>query len=277
MKLFLIIFLTLIGANTVCGSWLWSHQENSSTCAPYVCSSCPLYCGALDVQVQGGAAPTIWQSRKQVRLGSGGISPINPVLQFFNSPHFDTFFVTPWIVGGQVGYAVLDYIRLYGEVNYIHAKGKRNSRFNTVTNPAFPAVIAANRYHSLDAFFGARYYTDRWCNYIAAFVGAKIGLIHHRNTQITTTVAIPAQFILSNLNVLQSNTYIAGGVNGGLDICFCGGLSFVLTAECVVSAGPKINNSIALTPALGRFTSLAFGTIGAEIRFPLTVGVRYSF
>ena len=100
---------------------------NGGDCCPrqYECGCNPLYCGAWDLQVQGGVAPVLWRNRGPVYGINCTSSPTVPVITLFDtSSKFNKFFKTPWIVGGQIGYAVSDNSRVFVEFDYSQAKAK---------------------------------------------------------------------------------------------------------------------------------------------------------
>ena len=262
--------------------WFNQGSDCNTNCKQYECSCNALHCGAFDVQLQAGVDPIIWRSKAEVISGSFPFpSPTNPTLVFFNSPSYKRLFHVPWIVGGQVGYAWSDNVRFFVEFNYMQAKGKDNVSVSTATTPVLAATFTVHKYKLFDAYVGGRYYWDRWCNRIAFFLGGKIGLTHHKNTKVDLAVGIPllppVSLILTKVPAINHNTGISGGVNAGFDICFCGNWSVVITGEVVASQGPKIANNIPLSQVVGQYNAISFGNIGAELRFPVTAAIRYTF
>lgn len=278
----------LLGLAFICvqpaNAWWFNRQssECNAVCNQYECSCNPLHCGAFDLQLQAGVAPIKWRHKDQ---DVGGAFPFpsstSPIITFFNSPSYKKLFRMPWIVGGQVGYAWSDNVRLYIEFNYLQAKGKKNVSVSTDTTPVLAAGFDVHKYKLYDAYFGGRYYWNRWCNRVAFFLGGKIGLTHHKKTKVDLAVGIPllppVSLVLTGVPAINHNTGVSGGVNGGFDICICGNWSLVVTGEVVVSKGPKIANDIALLQTVGQYNAISFGSIGAELRFPVTAAIRYTF
>ena len=316
MKNFAARFLSILFlATTLLASNVYPDRsvQYDDCCKPsccYECSCNPLYCGALDLQLQVGAAPILWKDREHFNiiqcpgLSVGGTPSI---FELFEIPKFSSFYKVPWTIGGQVGYALSDNIRVYLEVNYLQAKAKRDAElvsapFNlTGTVVANSLAFNVGKYRLVDAYVGARYYFDRWCDRVSFFLGFKAGLVHRRH--INFNVALlnptpPAPVVIvpetPEVNFFGRNTVPSGGLNFGLDFCFCGCWSFVLTGEIVASCGPKSNGNIAFNqPGAGcdvlgpqpvlpgpvglNINNLLIGHIGTELRFPITAAVRYSF
>ena len=276
-----IIFLALFVIGNLNAFWPFDgNNECATVCDNRLCGS-PLYCDAVDIQLQAGAVPIIWKHREGVQTGSLFFSPTTPILTVFESPRFGRLFNLAWIVGGQIGYAWDSHVRVYFESNYLQAHGKSNVSISTATTPAVATTLSLNSLKMCDVYVGARYYWDRWCDQISFFLGGKIGFTHHYNTHLDIAIGIPpfAGFNpLSEVEIFSHNTVMSGGITTGFDFCFCNNWAFVITGEIVFSAGQKINRSIPLIPAiLGRFTALSFGNMSLECRFPITAGVRYSF
>lgn len=255
-------------------------------CCPrqYECGCNPLYCGAWDLQIQAGVNPILWRNRGPI-LGINCTSSLTvPVITLFNStPKFNKLFKLPWIVGGQVGYAMSDNTRVYVEFNYSQAKGKSNVLISTdFSTPTIPFTFNYAKYKLFDGYVGARYYWDRWCAGLSFFLGGKVGFTHHKRVNLTSLlIAVPSlsPVTLTDLNEFNRNTVISGGGNIGLDYCVCGNWSIVLTGEVVASCGPRGVGLITLpvTSSLSGFTNLLSPAIGTELRFPVTLAVRYSF
>ena len=238
----------------------------------YECGNEPLYECAWDVQVQGGVDPIVWRQRDNFSFVNCLDFPTSPVVTLFEIPKFHTFFKTPWIIGGQIGYAWACDTRVYVEFNYSQAKAKcdrviSNINFNNAT------------YKLFDAYVGLRYYWGRWCDHVAFFLGGKIGLTHHKSSDFAANLILPLVILTPDETPLfKSNTVFSGGANAGFDICFWENWSFVVTGEVVASCGPRSNRNVVIPfNASTNATNLLIGDIGTELRFPVTAGLRYSF
>lgn len=251
----------------------------------YECGCNPLYCGAFDLQFQGGIAPILWRNRDEfTNVNCEGFE--NPLVSLVQIPKFRTFFKLPWTVGGQVGYAWSDNTRVYLEFNYLQANSKNNPSIVT-TNPLFvepeTLIFTLSKYKLFDAYVGARYYWDRWCDRVSFFLGAKVGLTHHKRVNFALGITTPSAptvvvVIPAGTSLFNRNTVVSGGGNFGLDICFCGNWSLVITGEVVASCGPNGNPNVVLVPTQGTTaTNFLVGHIGTELRFPVTAAIRYSF
>jgi hypothetical protein len=294
-KIFTAKYFSLLMLLALFGSKVEARYQEGDCCAEtrdcgscmtscYECGCNPLYCGAWDLQVQAGVAPVIWRQRGTIDVVSCSGSVTNPIFTLFDTPKFSRLFKTPWIVGGQIGYAWSDNTRVYLEFNYSQAKRKHHDFLiegNLVT-PNTTFAFDTGKFKVFDAYVGVRYYWDRWCDRISFFLGGKVGLNHHKRARFNGAIAIGGitpVTIITDADFFRSNTMVAGGANIGLDICFCGNWSFVITGEVVATCGPRNNGNILIptnnTPFTG--TNLIIGHIGTELRFPVTAAIRYSF
>jgi len=248
----------------------------------YECSCNPLYCGAFDLQVQGGVDPILWRNRSDFFAVSCPVEVESlrfPIDDYVSMPKFSRIFKTPWTVGGQVGYAWSDNTRVYLEFDYVQASGKKNVTETAVTTDFGSMVFNLHKYRLYEFYAGARYYWHRWCDRVSIFLGGKIGLAHHRKIIFDFDIItdLPETFSFTDFTFAMSNTVVSGGGNIGLDFCICGNWSFVITAEVVASCGPHINNNIAPGDPSLFIRNLVAGGINSEVRFPVTAAVRYSF
>lgn len=285
-SLSLLALLSLFGGNAQAGRhYEDGYVSESRDCCfggCYECGCNPLYCGAWDLQIHGGVQPISWRNRGEVLGVSCAVSPTTPVIALFETPKFSTLFKTPWIVGGQVGYHWSDNARVYLEFNYSQTKAKSDVELAAVIAGAgtLASVLNFSKYKVFDAYVGARYYWDRWCDRVAFFLGAKVGLTHHKRSDVNlsaTLGSLSTSFLFAN--AFRSNNVVAGGADFGLDICFCGNWSFVIQGAVLASCGPRagILHVADVTPPVLGLTDLIVGGIGTELRFPVTAGIRYSF
>ncbi len=254
--------------------------ECRTRCNDYVCGCNPLYCGALDFQVQGGVLPILWYDRGQFSLiQCQGVAAANPVIPLFQIPKFSKFFKLPWTVGFQIGYALSDNIRVYYEFDYSQAKSKSSTSLVTSGTSPNTYVFTLSKYKLYDMYVGGRYYFDRWCEKLSLFLGFKAGFVHHNHVKfsVTSTPPTPAVTFVSDLNMFKRNTVPSGGLDIGLDLCYCGNWSFVLASGILASCGPKSNFNTVLNSTVTLSNNFLIGNIGAELRFPVTLAVRYSF
>lgn len=300
MKFFSIRLLSaLLLAGSIAPTMQASRYEDGEygECCQTSCYECgcnPLYCGAFDLQFQAGIMPTDWTHRRDVALiQCTGLPAVDPINELFELPKFSRLFQLPWLVGGQIGYEASDNIRFYLDFNYAQAKGKHDVVL-TARDTVNPEVLGfeIGKYKLFDFHIGARYYFDRWCDRLSLFVGAKAGLVvHHKiNSGITLNdVAIfPSPDDVNGCvagvpgtvgeNILFfHNTRASGGLNIGLDYCFCGNWSLVFTWDAVFNCGPSSNGNIVLDAVNVGANNLIIGRLGTEIRFPITGAVRYTF
>lgn len=265
----------------------YADADDQSCCRSYECSCNPLYCGAFDLQLHGGVEPILWRQRGPI-LGINCLItgvPSAPLFTLFDEvAKFRTFFKTPWTIGGQVGHAWSDNTRVYLEFDYAQAHAKSDVLLSTdfivPGATAVPITFNFNKYKLFEFYAGARYYFDRWCDKVSFFLGAKVGLVHHKSNElILTFTSVTPVVVTPAATVFTSNTSISGGADFGLDICFCGNWSLVITGAVLASCGPDAVASLTLPGTVGilGFTTALPAHIGTELRFPVTVGVRYSF
>ncbi len=262
-----------------------AQQEERGCCfsSCYECGCNPLYCGAWDLQVQAGVAPVIWRNRGTVlalNCAGTGPAPAAPLFALFDVPKFSNLFKTPWTVGGQVGYHWSDNTRVYLEFNYIQAKHKSDVAIATIASGTFPAlalVLNLSKYKLFDGYVGARYYWDRWCDRVAFFLGGKVGFTHRKRIDSDSLAVTAPAVTLPVFAAFNRRTIVSGGADFGLDFCFCGNWSFVITGAVIASCGPSGAVFNVPQPSATGIANIIVGGIGTELRFPVTAGVRYSF
>lgn len=257
----------------------YANGGNCCRSSCYECGCNPLYCGAWDLQIHGGVNFIKWRNRGAVFTNDCAGSLPSPIFVTGEIGNFKHYYKTPWIVGGQVGYHWSDNARVYLEFNYSQAKAKSDP-VSFLVNPINPAaltlfVTSFSKYKVFDAYVGTRYYWDRWCDRVAFFLGAKVGLTHHKS--------IDASFFFSDIDTVivqafRSNTVVSGGADFGFDVCFCGNWSFVVTGAVIASCGPSgANVPLLVIPNSNENSQLVVTGAGTELRFPVTAGIRYSF
>ena len=276
----LLMLASLLGGNAQAshdGYVNAGYANGSDCCRPqYECGCNPLYCGAWDLQIHGGVAPILWRNRGDVLGISCATSSTTPLIALFQLPKFNKLFKLPWIVGGQVGFHWSDNTRVYVEFNYSQAKAKTNVAIVSTGIAALNTLLSPNKYKVFDAYVGARYYWDRWCDRVSFFLGGKVGITHHKRVSTNLNATLGQLNSTFDFEAFGSNTVVAGGGNIGLDYCICGNWSLVLTGEVVASCGPRAARHHVVTPTIG-LTDLIVGSADTELRFPVTLAVRYSF
>lgn len=301
-------YLLLIGCLSQISS-LFATREYDDCCQPACCEQVydcgdPLNCGSVNFWLRAGVAPTIWNDRSDFSFVSCNALAIpnntSDIVSVFPLPKFKSFFKTPWIIGGQIGYAVTDCFEFYLEANYRKASSRKflldggldeNRLPLGVLIPNDRVIIALDfrdGYRAVDFYVGARYYWGRcWCDRLAWFLGGKFGLVHRQAVDFDfniRSVLCDASAALTGTSVpfFERSNSPAAGVNFGLDWCWGCGWSFMIMAEVVATCGPKSNDNIIIASNCSQLPSLLpsniiIGPIGTEIFFPVTFGVKYSF
>lgn len=301
MKIFAIKNLLIFTALILVGSNLNALIFDNSDCRPnqnnYECACNPLYCGSKSVQFNVGVAPILWRHRGQVDVISCAASVTDPIVQLSaHLPKFRKLFEVPWTVGAKFGYAWTDNVELYVEFNYVQAEHRGRSLGFIFPIPNLPSqslTVVLGKYKLYDGYVGVRYYWDRWCEHISPFFGGQIGFVSHRNVHsalsvngvpIASAIASPdvcvPGSIKGNNDFFLNSTEFAGGLNAGVDICFCGNWSVVITAEFLATCGPRTSTVSVFntpTPAPLMATNLIIGGIKSEFRFPVTIGLKRTF
>lgn len=280
---------SFIKANDRCMDAQCGQASDCNRCA-YDCGT-PLYCGACDVQLHAGVVPIIWTNRGDVSFVQCTGNPLTSGIAFlFEVPRFFTLFRIPWSVGGQFGYALDEHIRLFAEFNYLQANGKGDAQISTISTTPYTIAFSSGKYKLFDVYIGAQYYWDRWCDMTAFFVGAKVGLTHRKATHFSSTITsatiVPPVTLTDDVNLFYSNTVPSGGLQFGLDFCMCSCWSVQLVGEVVASCGlasaqipfGQITSCAIIQPVpVSGIYNLLIGRTGPELRFPVTLAVRYSF
>lgn len=304
MSIYLLMALGLLSAYVP--QAISRGYTDSDCCQPACCETVydcgnPLNCGSINFWLRAGVAPTSWRNRGDLSLVScnaiGAGSPafgrvIVPLLSPL--PAFKKLFHLPWIVGGQIGYAVTDCFEFYIAFDYRSASS-RTFVATDVSIPNGPVDVILevnNNYKAFGAYIGARAYWGRyWCDRFAIFLGGQFGLVHHKANCFSLTVnslpPCPASFpIITNAALFFRNTRPAASVNLGIDWCLGCGWSFMVMGEIIATCGPKSNSNALITanagcptqlPALGGPTNVIVGGTGTELYFPVTFGFKYSF
>lgn len=286
MKKFTAKYLSLLMLASLLGGNVQASHDGyaNGDCCPrqYECGCNPLYCGAWDLQVQAGVAPVLWRNRGPLVGVNCSLSPAAVAVNLLNeTPRFSKFYKTPWIVGGQVGYALSDNGRVFLEFDYSQANSKNAATFTSdFSNPAGTLAFTFDKYKVFEGYVGARYYWDRWCDRLSFFLGGKVGFLHHKKQNLVLAAAFPSTVtavVYASQPWNNSSTRISGGGHIGLDYCICGNWSLVLTGEVVATCGPRGVGAVHLSSAFNGFTDLFTSSVGTELRFPVTLAVRYSF
>jgi hypothetical protein len=227
--------------------------------------------------VKGGVVPTTWNNRGTIYAVNPSL--LVPVFSIGKTPKFNDVFDLPWTVGLELGYNTSDHTQVFLEANYLSAEGKRHSHFLDTLDLTF-----THHHHNAQAwtgYIGARYYFDRcWlCDRVAPFLGFKAGFIHHKKAH--STVEINGVEVGSS-SFFLGQTGVSAGAQLGFDIQVWDCLSAVLNFEVVFSQSRRTNNNIPLVfpvgaAPIGGITNLNVGSLGREVSYPITLGLRYEF
>jgi hypothetical protein len=241
----------------------------------------PLECGSWGVQLQAGIRPIIWRHRSDILVGTGTSTTGITTTSIGSLPKFSSLYHLPFEVGGQLSYAWNSCSNLFLEFNYARARAKSASALGTSSMD-----LATSRFRLYEGYVGARYYCNRWyCDTTALFAGVKVGFVHHKASgatlnQATNAVIIFPAYVSSDYSFFGRNTSIAGGAQVGLDILVACDWSVVLTAEVVACKAFKAGQSALCGVNSAVFnggSSIELASVGAEVAFPLTVGLKYNF
>lgn len=285
MKFIRYFLLIMLGVTGIATADVDYNRRTASECGScYECSCNPLYECSWGLQVAAGVRPIVWKHR-------GDFFTVNcladPVFNTIGElPKFNDLYKTPWQVGVQLSYATSCNTNLFGEFNYAQSRFKccdfaRIGLSNLVLN--------LTKYKIYEGYFGLRYYFDRWCDRVAFFLGGKIGALHHKRVQTGAFSGITENSIISECcndatplhDFCAKYTSFAGGGHLGLDICFCGNWSFVITAEVIASCacGGRRNFTLNTIDSvlLNSASDLLLAGAETELGFPITFGLKYNF
>ena len=255
-----------------------SDYAASNDCCRSSCYECgcePLYECAWGLQFDAGVRPIIWTQRDHYSLFNCflGNTEINDLGKL---PKFSHLYRLPWQVGGQVSYALSTNTNVFVEFNYAQAQSKHQEDSSSAL-----LLFDLNKYKLYEGYVGARYYWDRWCDRVSFFLGIKVGFLHHKSIQTEPLAVSDCNCDLVAYDFFRNSTVFAGGGHVGLDICFCGNWSFVITGEVVASCGPKGVNDITVCAlqedTLCGAAEFVIPGISTELAFPVTLGIKYNF
>jgi hypothetical protein len=249
------------------------YANNDCCSRDYECGCNPLYECAWGLQIDAGVRPIVWRHRDSFVivdcLSDTALTQLNDLSKF------SKLFRVPWQVGVQVSYATTCNSNIFAEFNYAQAKAKDENNESQILNSP-NLVINLGKYKLYEAYFGARYYFDRWCDGVSFFIGGKIGFIRHKRIKTGPLTTTDCVTVVDN-DFFKRNTVVAGGGHVGFDICFCGNWSLVITGEVIASCGPNGVNSLALNNLNLNAIPLLFTNVRTELAFPVTFGVKYNF
>lgn len=262
----------------------------------FACQGFNFCCRDLTIELRAGVAPTFWLDRGDFAAvscaGSSILDLPSPYVPLFHMPKFSVLFGVPWYLGAHIGYALCDEQEVYAELNYRQSHS-RTLILNPLIIPSIDilnfTMSAQDSYRIIDSYVGIRFYKRScFCNNLDLFLGGKIGLVHHLQTNFVFTTASlmtpPATpFVSTSLPLFFSNTVPAIGAHCGLSFdinCDC---SLALMVELIANCGPHSNSNIAfqsqssfVNPTLVP-NSFIIGPIGTEIAIPITIGFKYKF
>lgn len=280
-------------------------KEDACCRQEYECGN-PLNCGEIDFQVQAGIAPTLWTDRGEfsaISCNTLSTDANESIVPFFQMPSFNKLFKLPWIIGGHIGYALSDCFETYIEFNYRQGKHKDFELLGvSVPNYQTPGnflninINMLDDYRVFDVYLAGRYYWELdWCHWenLSFFFGGKFGLL--RRYQVNAAIVItseaqpvpnPTAINLACVPFFLKKISPSGGLHAGFEWCLGCNFSTVFTAEVVATCGPRSNKNIAginggpngcnILPAILP-TNLIVGSVGSEVFFPITWGLKYSF
>lgn len=270
--LFLALACLLIPTKTFAWGEDCCDWNACNTCCPGPLNECH-----FSVLVRGGVVPTTWTNRGTIYAIAPSIPPF--VFSIGKTPKFDDVFDLPWTVGLELAYNTSDHTQVFLEADYISAEGKRHSHFEDTLGITF-----AHRHHNNQTwtgYIGARYYFDRcWlCDRVAPFLGFKAGFVHHKRTH--NSLSINGVDVDSG-SFFGGQTGVSAGAQLGFDVQIWDCVSAVLNFEVVFSQSRRTNNNIPIVfpvgaAPIGGITNLSVGSLGREVSYPITLGLRYEF
>lgn len=251
-------------------AWGDNYCDLESDCCDY-CDDCgPLRRCGWSVQIKGGVAPSHYTSRGPVWLTVPALTPA--VFTVSDTAHFYNQFHTPWEVGGEIAWNPSENVQFFLEGLYQRGSGKTYD----FTAGAFIVSEVTTPYETWGGYVGARYYFDRIFCRLSPFVGFKAGILHQ--SRVDYSLSLFGVFIQTS-PYYKEQWVPSAGAQIGFDWLLTRCLSFVFTAEAVVTQGLKNNrNNVIEDPTLtGGLTNVNIGETGKIVSFPVTFGLRYNF
>lgn len=268
----------------------YEYELENSYCVPRTPS---LLCQAFDLQIHAGIMPILWKGVGEI---DGVLCPLpSPgqiIVKGLDFPEFDCLYKLPWVVGAQLGYSYSDSLRFYLEYNISQAKARsaNKTKFLVPSGAGAPAGSTLNfvlsNYKLWSFNLGCEYYLNRWSDVTALFFGAKLGITNHKRVGFSLSETIPGfpiEIILvpttCHVALFDKNIVANCGINAGIDFSLSEHASFVINAEIVANGGPRNNQNIMVMSNIEEnpTTNLLVSQTDAEIRFPVTCALRFSF
>ena len=235
-------------------------------------------CGCWGLQVKAGVAPVIWTDRCCSVISDCAAVLTPGLLSGGKVGKFDTYFHNvPWTVGLELDYNWTECIGLYGDFQYRQARGRTACTPITLANGGIP-IVSFDHYKSFSFYFGGDYHFDdlfglEFCEGLSFFVGIKVGFTVYGKLN---ACLIPPSAVGPTVRAcVNSRTVFSGGGRFGADYCFCENLSIVFTAEILGQSGHQLG--CLSFPVVSGIPGFRFGSVGTEVVFPMTLGLRYAF
>jgi len=221
------------------------------------------------LQAKGGVAPTYYSKSDHIELT---IPLPSPIAVSGGCPSFSKQFRIPYDIGLEIDWNFNAHLQLFAEGGCNRAKGKT---FHTTLSEPVPSdlnfMYTAN-YEVFSAYLGARYYFPTCWESLAPFIGGKLGYLYQKHG---FTDAYVFGVLLPNLDFSRSKNGLSGGVQLGLEWMLEENLSFVFTAEAVISQGFGKTDVIDVGNEV--LTSVVYKSSDMLISLPITLGVRFGF
>lgn len=244
---------------------------------------------SFDLQFQAGGVPTKWFGCSTLSVvNCPPVVPDTPITPALTLPGFECVFETPWTVGGQLGYSYSDHVRFFFEGNYTQTHQKTNLRLPVEASAGVPAgttiTVKTNHYRLSDFYLGTHYSFPCLHDYIAPFFGAKIGILHRQATCFSLKEDTPGSPTITLIpesapeTLIKDENSVSGGIQAGIAFNLTKHFTILFTAEAIANPGPQLNTIVTLAPDVPlTTTNLVITPLNAELRFPLTAGIRYYF
>lgn len=258
-------------------------------CAPIIAQDA-LCAGRFDLRIQGGFAPTDWIKRGAIYgVSCPALIDNQIIVKAIDFPDFNQFYSVPAVLGGQIGYSYTNSLRFFAEFNGYRARALNPNKTKFLISRNITPIdltldFVVSNYMIYEASVGGQYYSHRLrCSPVALFLGAKLGVTMHRVVHFSMSEVLPGVGTLilvptsahESLFVKASSQTI--GFQGGFDVKLNDSWNLALTGEAVISSGPRGQDSVMLMPSFPIATThLLASPIRAEVRYPITLSLRYT-
>jgi hypothetical protein len=187
----------------------------------------------------------------------------NVAVSVTDSLDFKDIYNLPFVVGGDIGYVVMDNLELFVGLDYIYAGG--DSKQTKIANIKFSS------YSQVSGHVGGRFYIPL-NDMFAVFMGAKIGVGYRKNSSFE--MMLNSTKLLRDFRLFDGRYGVIGGPQAGFDVKVADNLSFKFMAEYLGMSNVRRNKKSVSSTPVANFTYKAQFVKGprSSYHIPVTAG-----